>query len=192
MQMTTNGVRPTVCVPFVPGMLRSETERAVLEQWPVAYLFPIDPNSPSRYARLLIELWREPGDLVIVEQDVVPPEGSIRRLFECDYAWCTHPMYHGGERKIDLLGLAKFSAGLKAMWPHAFEAALHHGVGGSHRPHWRSCDTLIARWLRIHKLEPHVHGPDAVHLKYRAPVPDMKAPPQSQPGAAPSDVSCDG
>jgi hypothetical protein len=170
-------------------MLRSETVYAVNDQWQTAHFYPIDPHSPTRYARLLIELYVDPGDLVIVEQDVVPPEGSIARLLDCDYAWCTHPMLHGGERKIDLLGLAKFSAGLKRMWPYAFEAALHKGVGGSHRPHWRSCDTLIARWLRIHKLEPHVHGPDAIHLSRLPKLGTKEGAPPTHSVAPPSDVS---
>lgn len=162
--MPSSCASPTVCVPFVRGMLRSETHGRVLRSWPDCRFAELPASSPSAYARLLVSLWAEPGDLVICEQDVIPPPGSLKKLLRCKPLWCVHH-YEGRYSEMDdALGLVRFSADLKRAYPHAMTAALCGGVGGHTWPHWRSCDQLIARWLRHQGLTPHRHRPDAVHL----------------------------
>lgn len=178
--MVVSRPRWTVCVPYVRGMLRDETRAAVTAQDANAEFVELRRGSPTAYARLLLDLWRRPGDTVIVEQDVVPPPYAIANLLRCTSGWCTHPMYHGAVVKTDLLGLAKFSAALKGLCPQAGEAALLGGIGNYAWPHWRSCDQLLARWFQHRDYDPCVHLPRAVHLKYPEP-PRM----QEDPGALP-------
>lgn len=155
---------PTVCVPYVKGMLRSETHGRVFRSWPTARFVELPAKSPTAYAKLLVRLWAEPGDLVVVEQDVVPPAGSIKKLLRCRSLWCTHA-YEGRYCDLDdMLGLARFSAALKTAYPFGMEAALFGGGGSHNWPHWRSCDHRLAKWLRAQALTPHRHRPDAVHL----------------------------
>jgi hypothetical protein len=167
--MPPRRTRQLVVVPYVRTMLRPETHRAVLQQRPGAELVELPLTSPTAYARLLIAKLTLGQTVVVVEQDVVPPPTAIRNLLRCRHAWCTHPMRHGGHRKVDLLGLAKFGAWIHTLHPRWVECALLGGLGGYHWPHWRSLDTLIARYLRHVGIEPHVHRPDALHLKYPDP-----------------------
>lgn len=155
-----------VTVPYVRGMLRDETRAAVLAQDPRARFVELPAGSAVAYARHLIEWWKEPGDTIIVEQDVIPPPGAFASLLHCTSGWCTHPMLHGTAVKTDLLGLVRWSAWLKRFCPQAMESALLGGVGSWHWPHWRSCDQLWARWAAHRDYAPCVHQPEAVHLKY--------------------------
>lgn len=155
---------PTVCVPYVRGMLRTETHGRVTRQFPTAELVELPTGSPTAYAKLLVQLWARPGDLVVVEQDVLPPPGSISRLLRCRKPWCTHA-YEGKYSELDdMLGLARFSAGLKTLHPDGMEQALCQGGGSWNWPHWRSCDSRLAKWLRLMGLTPHRHYPDAIHM----------------------------
>lgn len=181
--------RWTVCVPFVGGMLREETRAAVLDQDANAVFVELPRTSPTAYARLLLDLWRRPGDVVIVEQDVIPPPYAIANLLRCTSGWCTHPMLHGEKVATDLLGLAKFSDALKRLCPQAGEAALLGGIGAYMWPHWRSCDQLLSRWFRHRDYDPCVHLPQAVHLKYPAPPPMQENPRRLPPPGVPSDGS---
>lgn len=71
--------------------------------------------SPFSYAEQLRRLWRLEGcDLVICEQDVVPPQGSPHGMLTCPEPWCTHPHPVGDHAVHDSLGLTKFSAKLRA------------------------------------------------------------------------------
>jgi hypothetical protein len=210
--MATSRRSALVCVPFVRGMLRTETFHAVGEQRKRAEFVELPAKSPTAYARLLIDKLTPERTVVIVEQDIVPPAGAINRLLQCRYAWCTYPYRHGGELKTDMLGLAKFGAWIHTLHPRWIEAALLGGVGGYMWPHWRSCDTLIARYLRHVGIEPHVHRGEAVHL-HDAPAEQMhqwgwpmftpdelnphvrnsgqtKGPGAGQRPGAPSDVGC--
>jgi hypothetical protein len=162
--MTHRRSRSTVVVPYVRGMLRPETHAAVLAQRRHAELVELARSSPTAYARLLIEKLTPGRTVIVVEQDIVPPRNAIQNLSWCHHVWCTIPYRHGGELKVDMLGLAKFGGWLHTLHPRWIEAALLGGVGGHVWPHWRSCDTLVARWLRVVGIEPHVHRGEALHL----------------------------
>jgi hypothetical protein len=204
--------RQHVVVPYVRTMLRPETHRAVLQQRRRAEFVELAKTSPTAYARLLIERLTPDRTVVIVEQDIVPPARAIDNLQGCRHAWCTVAYRHGGELKTDMLGLAKFGSWLHTLHPRWIEAALLGGVGGHMWPHWRSCDTLIARWLRVQGIEPHVHRGEAVHLhdaptdlstwmgwplltpvelNPHAPDPGQtETPPEVSSDGVPSDVGC--
>ena len=167
--MTQRSRSASVCVPYVKGMLRDETHREVLRQRRRAVFVELPASSPTAYAKLLIERITPERTAIIVEHDVIPPPHALDNLARCQHAWCTHPMRHGGVRKDDLLGLAAFKPWLFTLRPRWVECALLGGLGSYRWPHWRSLDTLVARYLRHHGVHPHVHRPDAVHLHYPDP-----------------------
>jgi len=115
---------PIVVIPHVLDGLRNETVEAVYEQWPGALLHPLRSDDPYAYADAIRFYWRTLGDLIVCEQDVVPPPGAIRRLIACDCAWCTHRHWLGTRYHDDTLGLAKFSWALRRRLPDLADAAL--------------------------------------------------------------------
>lgn len=115
---------PTVCVPFVSGMLLPHVAIAVNAQSDDVLYARLPTADETAYADALRALWSEPGLTVIVEQDTVPPDGSIQRLIDCPWDWCTHPHRVGGRLQIDTLGLVKFSARLKRRHPDLAHLAL--------------------------------------------------------------------
>lgn len=191
-----------VILPYVEGGLRPETRREVLAQAPAAELIELPRNDPLAYAELLRRRWREPGDLVVVEQDVVPPPGGIAALLSCPRPWCSFPgwiedRYHSGT-----LQLAKFSQLLRLRHPHVADYALAPSGWWRERPALRAGE--VDPWPEDHpELWPTVvgyltadsalrsrlarsgvliceHGPDPVHLHDYGP----KHPPQPLPSWA--------
>ena len=167
--MPTRSRSSIVVVPYVRGMLREETHRTVVAQRRRPILAELPADKPTAYAKLLIDVVTCERTCIIVEQDVIPPPHAILGLARCQHAWCTHPMRHGAARKDDLLGLAAFKPWIFTLRPRWIECALLGGLGSYRWPHWRSLDTLIARYLRHQGITPHVHRPDAVHLHYPDP-----------------------
>lgn len=113
-----------VIVPYVAGGLRPEVAREVLRQVPSAELAQLEPEDEFAYADLLRALWREPGDLVVCEQDVIPPPGAIRGLLMCGAEWCCHPGWVQDRYQLHTLQLARFSADLRARLPDLADFAL--------------------------------------------------------------------
>lgn len=103
---------PLVIVPYVEGGLCRETRQEVYRQWPVATFAAQRRGFDFDYADTLRTAWHEAETLIIIEQDVVPPPGSIRELLRCPDPWCTYPMWLDGHHQFDTLGLAKFSQSL--------------------------------------------------------------------------------
>lgn len=96
----------------------------VAEQWPDYATHMDEPYPLCTYADFVRVAWRGPGDLVIVEGDVVPPPGAIEALLDCERPWCSHPSWVGDRYLDDTLGLVKFSAGLREVLPRLAESAL--------------------------------------------------------------------
>lgn len=90
-----------------------ETVDAVREQWSYFELALTPVGDPFAYAKLLRGLWPYPGELVIVEQDVVPPPDSIRALVECPRDWCTHRHWNGYRHDDATTALVKLSRRLR-------------------------------------------------------------------------------
>lgn len=113
-----------VVVPYAPGYLNPATALwAYQDDHPVTF-YSLPADDPYAYADLLRRLWREPGDLVVVEHDVIPPVGSITALLDCMRPWCTHPHWVATRYVDDSLGLARFHRGLKHAMPDLADRAL--------------------------------------------------------------------
>jgi hypothetical protein len=171
-------------------MLRPATRAAVEAQVGGEAVFLADPGGGMFYADLLRRLFREPGDLVICEQDVVPPPGAIAGLLACDHYWCGHLLPFEGRFNYATLGLAKFSAELKRRLPAVFDYALARPPWLARVPclkpgevdpwagddvslwpssvGWPRCDILILRELETRGLRWHRHDPPVVHLHGQA------------------------
>jgi len=156
----------TVMVPYVPGMLRPQTREEVKRQYPRAVFVTTPREDDESYPRALIEQSHKPGCLVVVEHDIVPPPGSIRKLLECVHPWCYHLVELDGRLTPTTLGLCKFGAGLK--WQYAdwmAEATANTGEVDRGRFHL-ACDTGISMWMDRHGIPAHVHEPPPLHLHW--------------------------
>lgn len=160
----------TVLVPYVAGMLCPQTTAAVIGYTYPVHLIPIPAEDPFRYAALMRVWWASPFNTIIVEQDMVPPAGSLDRLVMCPEPWCTLPYLISGRIETAALGTAKFSGALKEGMPDiATVAARNHNGKGSPMT-WRSLDASLAKALYARGLHPHVHYKDqAIHLHDYAP-----------------------
>ena len=171
---------------YVAGRLDHRALRALHEQYPAHAIYRQRAEHPTDYADDLRQVWRMPGDLVVVEQDVVVPRGAIAELLACDADWCTHPHWTGERYDTQTLGLAKFSAGLRFVYPHLADRALagpwRQGPGPalpadgaqpvlSEDPRqwpttapWTECDSRLAVLLNREIGPPCVHHPPTLHL----------------------------
>lgn len=109
---------PVVVVPYPECGLMMDAKDMMLSQWPATEFRLTSRRDPFAYASLLRDLWREAGDLVICEGDVVPPPGAIAQLLSCSDDWCTHPHWVGERYALDTFGLVKFSADLRRQLPN--------------------------------------------------------------------------
>jgi hypothetical protein len=62
----------------------------------------LDPSDDTAYWALLAKAWREPGDLLIVEQDVGIRAGVIEELERCPEPWCGFPTAIGAQLLVCL------------------------------------------------------------------------------------------
>jgi hypothetical protein len=157
----------TVLVPYVPGMLRPQTRSVVKFQWPRASFVETPREDDESYARALIAAATRPGHLVVVEHDIVPPEGSIRALLDCIHPWCYHLVALDGKLTPATLGLAKFAAGLRVRFGDWMAEALQGAGDPSSGRLPLSCDVAIARWMERQGVPAHVHEPPPLHLHWK-------------------------
>ena len=151
-------------VPYVDGMLRGDTADAVLAQAPAARLVPIDPDDPYAYGRTLTRVAAESLDLIVVEQDVIPPPGAIAGLLACPDGWCGHRVDCGNGPADATLGLAKFGRQLLRRHPDLFVRAAGRGKVGPCRVPWNALDGWVRHVMRAWGVTWHAHSPDAPHL----------------------------
>ena len=156
----------TVLVPYTATGLRMDTVTAVSRHVPAGIDVvwrELDPADPTAYARLLVEAWATPGDLVVVEHDVVIGPGVIEGFTACGEPWCGHP-YAIGEQLLVCLGCTRFTAGLKAAMPDLMAAAAAVDTGGLPAGDWRRLDVRIGDLLEAHGHNRHPHDPPVTHL----------------------------
>lgn len=115
---------PIVAYCFCVGQSRPHALEEIHQQWGTVELTPQRPGHDYDYADDLRRLWRASGELVIIEQDVVPPPGSIRALIECPEPWCSHPHWVLSQYMTDSLGLTHFSQALRLRYPWLADVAL--------------------------------------------------------------------
>jgi len=156
---------PVVVRPYVPGMLRGPD---------VGY--PIDVGaSQYDYWSLLCELCDRGSDFVVVEQDMVVPEGAIEALFACPEPWCGHSY------RVDAGDVVEIFGDLGTLGLTAFKGRAVRWLGlvlaGWPPITWSRLDGMVYRALRIPEpvdcqpgvpgapaLTIHRHYPDAEHL----------------------------
>lgn len=154
----------TILVPYVAGMLRPETKKWA-EGYADAQLVELDRNDDAAYFNLLAHWWQQPGDLIVVEQDIVPRQCGIERMAFCQKSmWCTerYPIEH--HTMLDNgLGCVRFSQRLKERWPGVMVRVGYIDNDGEPAKSWRRLDTRVS--LVLHQLgyKPHVHS-TAQHL----------------------------
>lgn len=157
---------PLVALCCVDGRLCWEVESELERQAPGHQLVLQPRGDPYAYARDLSRLWAEGRPLVVVEGDVLPPEGAIPQLLECPEPWCAHELWTGERYDRYTLGLVKFSAELTERPELAARAWRDPRGEGGWRSILRSLDVAIAGALMAAQLEQHLHQPPAVHLRY--------------------------
>jgi hypothetical protein len=155
-------MKTTILLPYVPGMLNPKTAEWA-SMYNVTYA-ELNPNDDEAYFRLLAEHWRQPGNLVVVEQDILPRPGVVEQLAYCRYAWCcsAYAVAQGSMLNVGL-GLASFSARMKRHWPGLMDRVGYIDDDGAPVKTWRRLDTRVSRVLHELGYRPHVHG-TADHL----------------------------
>lgn len=153
-----------VALPYVDGMLWRAVQGACEAQAQRVLAFRIDPDDVGGYARLFCDWWSAPVDLLVVEQDVIPPPHSLWAMHRCRYWWCTVPYRVGADPAAGLLGCARFALSMRRRWPTLARRALYSGYWGDGWAPWSLVDTELAGRLRRAGVSPHVHLPTAVHL----------------------------
>lgn len=122
----------------------------------------IDPADSEAYWRLLADQWHEPGDLLIVEQDVGIHADVVESLAACPEPWCGFP-YPIGAQLLVCLGCTRFTAELKAAEPDLLEAVGQDGTGGLPARAWQRLDVRILDHLRERGYRQHEHHPAVKH-----------------------------
>lgn len=122
----------------------------------------LDPADDAAYWRLLAEQWRQPGDLIVVEQDIGLRAGVVQGLTACREPWCGHP-YPIGRQLLVCLGCTRFTAELKAAEPDLLDAVGLVGNDGLPAKDWRRLDVRLADELRRRGYTVHEHAPAVAH-----------------------------
>ena len=162
--MTAEYAPTTIGLMFVPGELQAETLAAVEGVQRLVVRCATPRSQPTSYARHLLKLWDKPGDLILLEQDKVPPLGWFDELRRCSCSLCVYPYMSEGVMITEGFGVIKFKSTLKALYPHAIASALGIHGGSPRWPTYRQLDTRVHGWLRAHDVVRHVHEPLADHL----------------------------
>lgn len=147
---------PLVYVPYVPGMLRPETEAALAPHNPVHAV--LDPEDPAAYWGLLSGVWADGLTFAVVEQDVVPEPGTVEGFAACPQGWCAVP-YLWGDLPLTAFGCVRFRDSFIARHPDVFCR-----IPEAQRD-WRSLDSMVIGELHRRGESEHVHGPRALHLR---------------------------
>lgn len=77
-----------IVVPFVVGRLHPETRQWASDEGVVPHELPLAHDA---YWKALVGWWKRPGDLAVVEQDVVPAPGVVTEMLDCPHPWCSSP-----------------------------------------------------------------------------------------------------
>lgn len=159
----------TVLIPYTAAGLDPRTRASVEAFAPAGadvVWRELDPADFTAYARLLVEAWGWPGDLMIVEHDVSLRPYVVEELAACSQPWCGFP-YAIGQQLLVCLGCTRFSAHLKAALPDLMARAAAVGSeqdgGGVPAGDWRRLDVRIAHLLEQLGHVRHAHWPPVEH-----------------------------
>jgi hypothetical protein len=124
----------------------------------------LDPADVEGYWALLAKQWRQPGDLLIVEQDIGIHADVVPSLTACRQPWCGYP-YPIGEQLLVCLGCTRFTAALKAAEPDLLDVVGEDGTGGMPARCWKYLDIKILVHLRARGYTQHRHEPPVRHYR---------------------------
>jgi hypothetical protein len=144
----------TPVVAAAPGMLRGETR-----QWAEAHgatVRDLEADAEA-YWRLLAEQWAAPGDLLLVEHDMLPAPGVTDAMAGCRRPWCTSPYRIEHSWLTEGLGCVKLAARLKARHPDLMDRLGAVADDGMPAKDWHRLDTRLCRLLREIGYAPHPH-----------------------------------
>lgn len=155
---------PMVLIPHVKDMLRPE-----VDAWAKAQDIPVnpvalDPTNLFAYGELLYQHWNGMADLIVVEQDVIPPDLALDRFATCPMPWCTHPYLIDVTLHERVLGCTRFTAKLQRAFPHLMFHAARNKGGMREHTEWYTLNEQIIRYLDINRILVHAHTPPAIHL----------------------------
>lgn len=152
----------TVLLPYTSDRLEQRTSDWAYARGDVE---AVDVSgADDAYYNVLAAQWRQPGDLLIVEHDMLPAEGCVDEMLACRWGWCAAPYEVANHQQItDGLGCTKFSGTLKQLRPQLMDEVGAIADDGLPAKDWRRLDTRISRVLRKAGHWPHLHAP-AVHL----------------------------
>lgn len=122
----------------------------------------LDPGDVEAYWRRLARLWREPGDLLIVEQDIGIRAGVVESLGACREPWCGFAYPVAGRVQV-CLGCTRFTAGLKSTEPDLLDAVGRDATGNLPPRVWQRLDVRILEHLRARGYRQHEHSPNVAH-----------------------------
>ncbi len=155
-----------ILVPYT--RLHPATARLLNRHAPGYVRVRLDPGDDTAYWALLAKTWREPGDLLIVEQDVGIRAGVVEELAACREPWCGFP-YPIGARLLVCLGCTRFTAELKAAEPDLLDAVGEDATGGLPARVWQRLDVRILDHLRERGYTQHRHDSPMRHYHKYAP-----------------------
>lgn len=153
-----------IVVPYVAGMLHTETIDAVTRTRTRSRYVQIDPDDPYEYGRILTACWNVGLTLVVLEQDVVPPTQWISRFRSCPRHFCTYPYDCDTDTPAYGLGCARFHAKLQATWPSLMEQAARSPKGTPYGTHWKALNERVLDLCKHFASPAHLHQPGAIHL----------------------------
>lgn len=122
----------------------------------------IDPADVTAYWALLAKAWAQPGDLMVIEQDVGIAAGVVAGLAACRRPWCGNAYPIGGQLLV-ALGCTRFTAELKTAEPDLMDVVGADGTGGLPARHWARLDVRILDELHRRGYERHQHQPPVAH-----------------------------
>lgn len=124
---------------------------------------PVWSQDGLGYWRALKELWGEPGDLVLVEHDIIIRSDVLPAFEACSEPWCVFGYPHHGSQTLltTSLGCVRWREAMKDLFPTLMDEVGKMELGG--RPgHWSRLDDAIAEALA--PLKPHLHAPPLRHV----------------------------
>lgn len=161
-----------VVLPFVYGMLNNTTLLWASDEAHYVHTIELDAYNPYAYGQMLQSLWNRHGDLIVVEQDVVPDKRAVTQFLECGELWCACPYHVSGKVYGRVLGCTKYSAKLQAEHPNLMWQAASNLGGTLRLAHWRQLNEAIIRQLDIRHIALHEHDIPAAHLHDYEAFPD--------------------
>lgn len=155
-----------VIVPYVHGMLREQTDRAVRRHGGPFHFHQLPAGDRTAYARAFAGWWDIPADHMVIEQDMVPTPEMVDDMFRCPEPWCVRPYHIGDGRFAVGLGMCKFSYILKQTFRSAGNLAARNGTTSGQYLDWVALNESVERRLRRWGVLAHVHRPEVEHLHY--------------------------